>query len=62
MMQTFKEWLKQKEIKETKEINLNEVREAAYFFESFNSHYDITEVKKVNEFIFYGFSVNKRRF
>lgn len=41
-----------------KEINFNEAREAAYFFESFNSHYDITEIKKVDEFIFYGFVVN----
>ena len=43
MIQTFREWLKQKEIKE---IDLNEAREAAYFFESFDTHYDITEVKK----------------
>ena len=35
---TFKEWLKSKQIKE---INFNEAREAAYFFESFDSHYDI---------------------
>ena len=31
-MQTFREWLR-------------EAREAAYFFESFDSHYDITETK-----------------
>lgn len=29
MIQTFREWLKQKEIKE---IDLNEARESAYFF------------------------------
>ncbi len=54
-MQTFREWLKQKEVKE---IDLNEAREAAYFFESFDGHYDITETKKIQEFTFYGFSVN----
>lgn len=37
---------------------LKEAKESAYFFESFDSHYDITEVKKVDDFIFYGFSVN----
>ena len=52
---TFREWLKRKEIKE---IDLNEARQSAYFFESFDSHYDITETKKVQDFIFYGFTVN----
>lgn len=28
------------------------------FFESFDTHYNITEVKKVQDFIFYGFTVN----
>lgn len=37
---------------------LKEARESAYFFESFDSHYDITETKKVQDFTFYGFSVN----
>ena len=52
---TFREWLKEKE---TKEIDFKEAREAAYFFESFDSHYDITETKKVQDFTFYGFLVN----
>ena len=54
-MKTFIEWLKSKQIKE---INFNEAREAAYFFESFDSHYDISETKKVQDFTFYGFVVN----
>lgn len=53
-MKTFREWLKEKE---TKEINLNEARESVYFFESFDSHYEITEIKKVQDFTFYGFDV-----
>ena len=52
---TFVEWLKSKQIKE---INFNEAREAAYFFESFDSHYNISEIKKVQDFTFYGFVVN----
>jgi hypothetical protein len=51
----FREWLKLKEIKK---INLGDALEAAYFFESFNTHYDIAEIKKVDVFTFYGFSVN----
>ena len=39
-MNSFSEWLK-------------EAREDAYFFESFDSHYVITETKKVQEFTFY---------
>ena len=39
MLQTFREWLREKE---PKEIDFKEAREAAYFFESFDSHYDIT--------------------
>ena len=54
-MKTFIEWLKSKQ---TKEINFNEARESAYFFESFDSHYDIFEIKKAQDFTFYGFVVN----
>ncbi len=54
-MKTFIEWLKSKQIKE---INFNEVSEAAYFFESFDSHYNITETKNTQDFTFYGFVVN----
>ncbi len=51
----FSDWLK---LKETKKIDLGEALEAAYFFESFDTHYDITEIKKVDVFTFYGYSVN----
>lgn len=53
----FRDWLKEKEIKK---INLDEALEAAYFFESFDTHYDIVEIKKVDVFTFYGFSVNNK--
>lgn len=52
---TFREWLREEK---TKEMDLKEARESAYFFESFDSHYDITETKNVQDFTFYGFSVN----
>ena len=54
-MITFKEWFKQKECES---IDLKESLESEYFFESFDTHYDIKEIKKVDVFTFYVFNVN----
>lgn len=54
-MGIFTDWFREKD---TKVLDLNDALESAYFFESFDSHYEITEIKKVDVFTFYGFSVN----
>lgn len=56
-MKSFREWFKETR-EESKEADLKEALKSAYFFESFDSYFDISEIKKVDVFTFYKFLVN----
>lgn len=59
-MKSFKEWLLEKQINKC----INDSNSEFYFFESFDSHYEITKIyenQSVN-IIFYEFKINKNKY
>ena len=63
-MKTFKEWLNQSKLEKKITKYTNDSNKDFCFFESFDSHYDITKVyenKSVN-IIFYEFIINKNKY
>jgi hypothetical protein len=59
MIQTFREWLKEKE---TKEIDFKEASESVGLFESFNTHYDIQKIYYNGDFLFYEFLIRDMKY
>ena len=53
----FSDWLREKNKYKMNE-EVIKILESEYFFESFDTHYDIAEIKKVDVFTFYVFNVN----
>ena len=63
-MKTFKEWLNQSKLEKKITKYTNDSNKDFCFFESFDSHYDITKIyenKSVN-IIFYEFIINKNKY